>query len=511
MKNQYKTGIAFIFILTTIFQLNAQNDAHYWTHQYGAKGLLLNGAVIASTDDETAVYYNPGAMGNGEDFGVSLTFFTPSYSILKTQNYLGSGNSLRNTNFGFTPGFAAVGVRPFKNKKIKAAFTSFTRFKSGLGARSREVGTVKNQEGLLFVGNLDFSRKVSQRWFGYGMAYRLNDKLSLGATQFAAMHSENALLSVQKEIVSKDNPYDVLLAWRSKVRYKFSFKGGLLTKFGLSATLGNIKIGLTATTPIYKYFLDGASYDLDDLKVYPQDSVVLISNLKSADLMEYHTPWSFGLGLDFTIKRTRVSFSTEYFTAVKPYTIIDDKDDPFNGEANEIFLNRFLVNAGEKAVLNMAVGLQTRYNDKVTMIWGARTDFNQRRLDPNFQTLSFLSTSPDIFHLSCGGFFKAWNNQFSLGLDYAFGFKKTNTRVVDLNNITQENLFEFSGSGPVTTRYQAFTLVFTYDFIVKSWKDRRRRLKDERQKELEEKEEQLKRREEKIEKQLKKMNEEKNG
>jgi hypothetical protein len=511
MKFLLRKGLGFILIGFTVFSVNGQNDAHYWTHQYGAKGLLLNGAVIASTDDETAVYYNPGAMDNGEDFGVSLTFFTPSYSVLKTENYLGSGNTLRNRNLGFNPGFAAVGLRPFSNKKIKAAFTSFTRFKSNLGARSRETGPVKNQENFLFIGNLDFSRRVNQRWFGYGMAYRLNDKLSLGATQFAVMHSENALLSVQKEIVPKDNPFELSLAWRSKVRYNFSFKGGLLTKFGLSATLGNVKIGLTATTPIYKYFLDGASYDLDDLKVFSQDSVALISNLKSADLVEYHTPWSFGLGFDFTINRTRVSVAAEYFTEVEPYTIIDDEDDPFNGEANEIFLNRFLVNAGEKAVLNIALGLQTKYNDRVTMIWGARTDFNQRRLDPNFQTLSFLSTSPNIFHLSCGGFFTAWNNQFSLGLDYAFGFKETNTRVVDLNNITQENLFEFSGNGPVTTRYQAFTLIFTYDFIVKSWKDRRRRLKEKRKKELEEEEKRLKRQEEKIEEQLKQMNEKKDG
>lgn len=501
-----KKGLGFILVWFVVFNANSQNDDHYWTNQYGAKGLLLNGAVIASTDDETAVYYNPGAMDNGEDFGVSLTFFTPSYAVLKTENYLGRGNTLRNSSFGFTPGFAAVGFRPFSNKKIKAAFTSFTRFKSNLGARSRETGTVANQEGFLFIGNLDFSRNVSQRWFGYGMAYRLNDKLSLGATQFAVMHSESALLSIQKEIVSKDDPFNVALSWRSKVRYRLSFKGGLLTKFGLSATLGKVKIGLTATTPIYKYFFDGTSYDLDDLKVFSQDSIVLISNLKSADLIEYNTPWSVGLGFDFTIRRTRVSVAAEYFARVDSYTVIDDSDDPFNGEANEIFLNNFLVQTGEKSVLNVAIGLQTKYNDNVTMIWGARTDFNQRLLDPNFQTLSFLSTSPDIFHLSCGGFFTAWNNQFSLGLDYAFGFKKANTRVVDLNNITQENLFEFSGSGPVTTNYQAFTIIFTYDFIVKSWKDRRRRLKNQHKKELEEEKEQLKRREELIEKQLEQMN-----
>ena len=480
-----KILLILLAIVGCFLNINAQNDAHYWTHQYGAKGLLLNGSVIASTEDETAVYYDPGAMGNGEDFGVSLTFFTPSYALLKTSNYLGEGNNLRNRNFGFTPGFLAVGLRLSKNPKLRAAFTSFTRFKSRLGSRSRETGQVKNQDGLLFIGNLDFSRNLTQRWFGYGMAYRFSEKFSFGPTQFAVMHSENALLSIQKEIVQEDDPYQLFLAWRSKVKYSGSFKSGLLTKIGLSATLGQVKIGLVATTPMYHYFLGGASYDLDDLKIYSSTDIRLYSNLKSAKLQEYKTPWAFGLGGDFTIKRTRISISAEYFAKIAAYTIIDDVDDPFNGEASGEFLEHFLVQTGEKAVLNIALGLQTKYTDKMTIIWGFRTDFNQRRLDPAYQTLSFLSTSPSIFHLSCGGFFTAWNNQFSLGLDYAYGSKKTNTRVVDLGNITAENLFQFSGSGPVNTRYQAFTLVFTYDFIVKSWKARRKRLRAERQKELE--------------------------
>ena len=468
------------------FDCLAQNDANYWSHQYGAKGLLLNGAVIASTEDETAVYYNPGAMGNGEDFGVSLSFFTPSYSILKTENYLGEGNNFRKRDFGFTPGFAAVGVRLSKNSNFRAAFTSFTRFRSGLGSRSRETGLVKNQEGLIFIGNLDFRRSVSERWFGYGMAYRFSDNFSLGVTQFGTTRSENASLSLQKEIVPTNDPNTLLLAWRSKVKYSVGYKGGLLTKIGLSGTAGKVKIGLVVTTPTYHYFLESASYDLDDLKVLETGEVVLFSNLTGAKLQQFNTPWAFGLGLDFAIKRTRVSFATEYFTKVPPYVIIDNEDDPFNGAAEGEYLDKFLVRTGEKAVLNVAIGLQTQYNERLTLIYGFRTDFNHRRLDPNFETFGFLSTSPDIFHLSCGGFFTAWNNQFSLGLDYALGLKETNVRVADLGNITAENLFELSGSGPVNTRYQAWTVVFTYDFIVKSWKDRRRRLKQQRELQLKE-------------------------
>ncbi|MEZ4952419.1 MAG: hypothetical protein R2825_02430 [Saprospiraceae bacterium] len=48
---------------------------------------------------------------------------------------------------------------------------------------------------------------------------------------------------------------------------------------------------------------------------------------------------------------------------------------------------------------------QRKYSEKSTLILGFRTDRNQRLVDQDLQTLSFLSTSPSIFHLSCGGFF----------------------------------------------------------------------------------------------------------
>ena len=60
MVEQLKSyGLGIILIVLFSNYSFGQTDSHYWTHQYGAKGLLLNGAVIASADDETNIYYNP--------------------------------------------------------------------------------------------------------------------------------------------------------------------------------------------------------------------------------------------------------------------------------------------------------------------------------------------------------------------------------------------------------------------------------------------------------------------
>jgi hypothetical protein len=455
---------------------SSQNDDHYWTHQYGAKGLLLNGAVIASTEDETAVFYNPGALGNGEDFGITLSFLSPTYSLLKTDGYLGQGTLAKDSRLSLSSDLSAVGFRPFKKTpQLRAAITSFSRYKSGLSLREREVGGVVNEPSQIFVGNLEFQRSVSERWFGAGMAYRFSDNISIGATQFLTFHSENTSLTIQKDIVSRSNPYDLELSWRSKFKYSLSAKASMLTKFGISANWGHVKLGLTFTTATYHHFIKKASYDKADMRVYGRDSTVLRANLAPADLLDYKTPWSIGFGADFRIRRTRVSISTEYFEQIPRYAAIDDLDDPFDGQSTDIKPEHTVVMLGNSSVFNVGIGLQTRLRNEQSFITGFRTDFNQRRIDQQLPTLSFLSTTPSVFHISCGGLFKLRNNQMSLGLDYAFGRKITTGRLVDLTNITAENLFGFSETGGIQSKYRSVVFIFTYDFIIKSWKDWRSR------------------------------------
>ena len=461
----------FVLVCTSVL---SQIDAHYWTHQYGAKGLLLNGAVIASTEDETAIFYNPGALGNGEEFGVSLSFFTPSYAELKTKDYFGAGSEVRDRGIGFSPGYGAVGFKPFKDDRFRAAIASFTRFRSNVRLRSHKVGKVENQPNLLFLGDLAFQRNMSERWFGAGMAFRINENLSVGLSQFVTFHSENTGLTVRKDIVHKDNPFDLVLGWHSNFKYSFSAHGGLLTKLGLLANPGEMKLGLVATTPTFFHLRSSALYDMYDQKVFALGNIQLVSNLAEAKLKDYKTPWSFGLGLDCKVKRTRISFSSEYFLKTSLYTIIESTDDPFNGLANGGNEQTTLVRTENRAVINFAVGLQTRYSEKTTFIFGFRTDRNQRLIDQDLETLSFLSTSPGIFHFSFGGFFTFFNNnRFSLGLDYAYGRKKTRGRLVDLSDISPQNLFGFSDDGNTSSTYQAIVVICTYDFILKSWKNRK--------------------------------------
>ena len=92
----------FLILFGLLFgQMYAQIDSHYWTHQYGAKGLLLNGAVIASSEDETNIFYNPGAIGQDDNLGFAFSFLSPTYANLQANNFLGDNTSLTDSGHDF--------------------------------------------------------------------------------------------------------------------------------------------------------------------------------------------------------------------------------------------------------------------------------------------------------------------------------------------------------------------------------------------------------------------------
>jgi hypothetical protein len=475
MNHKMKIKIVPLFIIAFLFiiPLFSQTDAHYWTNQYGAKGLLLNGAVIASTEDETAIFYNPGAMGNGESFGLSLSFITPTFSVLKTSNFLGDGTNFKDRSLGFTSGFAAVGFRLFNNDRFRGGATTFTRFNSGLDFRGKSLNLFPDGDGLIFSGNLDFNRKLNERWTGFGLAFEIFKKFSLGFSQFVVIHNESNRVNIGKEIIKSVNPEKLILSWRTKLKYSFSAAGGMLTKFGLSWRPKKFMLGLTVTTPIYNHIIKNASYEIDDLKFFGLDSTKVVSSLNSTKLKNYKTPWSFGLGLDFALNsRLRISFSTEYFREIKSYTILEDSKDPYKGLVNENITQVISIRTSNKKVWNFALGGQYQTKKNSTLFFGVRTDFNQRNEIEGGDEFSFLATTPDIYYFSLGSLLAVNGNQLSLGINYGIGIRENSTQLVDFKNITYDNFYSLNRVGDSGSFFQSIILVLTYDFIFKGKKNK---------------------------------------
>lgn len=459
-----KTLIVLIVLGASTIITQAQTDAHYWTHQYGAKGLLLNGAVIANPDDETAIYYNPACMGKGSNLGFAFSFLSPTYAYLRNTNLITDNTSLTDEDLGLSPGFASVRFRPFGTEKLTMAVASFERLKTDISFNDRIVDNIENNSFLLYTGDIEFSRKLSQHWLGVGFAYEISPVVTIGFSQFSIWHDESLQLDFKKEIASQVNPQNLFLTWRSKFNYNINAYAGFISKAGLAIDFEDLKLGFTYTSPAYGFAIKDASYAFDDFRINDEE-VTHLSNQNDISLQAYKSPAAYGMGFEFKVDDLRVSVSTEYFRRIDRYTQFEDTDDPFDGLAAVDDPTEIRVTNASNNVVNFAIGFQRYVSPKQTWLWGFRTDFNQNsNFDFNGIT-EYLSSSPDIFHISGGGSFFNSKNQWSVGIDYGFGFKSGGMQLTDLSNINAENIFSVSGKDNVDTWYHQVMIFFTYDFL----------------------------------------------
>jgi hypothetical protein len=441
----------------------AQVNSHYWSHQYGARGLLLNGSIIASVDDETAIFYNPGSMALTEEFGISLSLITPTYSALRTTDFLGEGTSFTNQGLDLSPGLVAAMFKPFGTDRITLGLTTFKRFKSEINVEDRTVNDVESNSNQIFLGDLDFNRRLSENWFGFGLSARLSDMLAIGFTQFFTFRNERIGLNFKKEILAKSNPANLIAGWRSNFDYGYSANGGMLTKLGICWAPSFAKVGATITTNTYGLIQKNANYAFDDQRIAFNGGNISSSNDRSVELNEYKTPWSFGVGIAIPLDGSNLSISGEYFAQVDKYDLIDDLDDPLDGFADETSLTSVKIGQANNRVLNIGVGIERSWNEKYTWFYGFRTDFSPRSLFDLGEGITFLASTPNIYHISTGGAYNYRKSQFSIGIDYGFGFKSGGKQLTDITNISTDNIFEFSGDDSVNTFVHQVALYVTYD------------------------------------------------
>lgn len=459
-----RLSVLFLFVALGYSVGMAQSTSGYWNNQYGAKGFLLNGAVIASCDDETAIFYNPAALGLTDEFGVALSFITPTYNRYITSGLLGDESRYEHRGLDFAPGLVATKFKPFKSNIVNMGITVFKRTDGKLEYDDRVAMPVKNgSQSKYFIGELDFRRRLIETWTGIGLSIKLHKRLSFGVSQFITWRTERSKIEFQKDLLNvQDNL--LIAGWNSKFNYKTHVNGGLVTKGGISWRPGKVKLGLTYTTSMFKYYHADAFYERYDARYKANEASSLISTNNKTDVQSHKTPWSIGLGIQIPIESIEISLSSELFSSVAPFDVINDRQIPFDGtvEGAEPILTQ--VTASHDAVLNFALGIQQHYSENFSLFWGARTDFSPKSFFNISDELAFLSSDPDVFHVSLGGSYKYRDSRFSIGLDYGFGFKGGGRQFLDLNEVTTENLFKFSDQYITDTQVHNLSLFIIYDF-----------------------------------------------
>ncbi len=466
--------ICTLTILFFPFLVAAQLDSHYWTSQFGGKGLLLNGAVIASSQDENAIFYNPASLGKGSDFGVSLSFLAPVFSENKVSNFLQEDSDFSDNSFGLAPGFAAVSFPLTKNRKVKSALASFTRFQSNIDYKDREVTNNPDNPDILNVGKIDFTKQLAERWFGFGASYEINNNFSLGGSQFIIVRRESTALTLHRNFVTKSNPNNLYRSYRFSEQYKISSSVGFITKIGLTWQASNrdLILGLTATTPSYGYLSKKGAYNYDIFAKVSKDSVLTLSNhLEGIPIHFKSHPLALGIGLDYKVGHWRFSMSSEYYHSIAKYSIAKISTDPYLGlSSSQVSHELNLVNSAS-SVTNFAVGITCDLRSDLSILVGGRSDFDPQRRTEAITTFEVLNSIPSVFHISAGSLIHSNGKQISIGLDYGFGKKFEVQNVFDFENVNSSDI-EFVRR-PLNSKYRSFLLILTYDFIFDKFRNQR--------------------------------------
>jgi len=86
-----QSSLVFIFAVSSIIfiALNSQaQDNNYWMQMPGSRSAIMGGAVVGGVRDNSAVFYNPGALGFVDSSTISVSSDVYQYEI---ENILNGG------------------------------------------------------------------------------------------------------------------------------------------------------------------------------------------------------------------------------------------------------------------------------------------------------------------------------------------------------------------------------------------------------------------------------------
>ncbi len=411
----------------------AAQDANHWTQQYGAYATLLGGAVIGSPSGLASTYYNPGRLSLSDSATVVVSAKAYQLTSLRLVNSVGGSGEVKNDEIGGSPDLVA-GFLP--SRKLgpgrRLAYSILHRYAGSFdltfrsGANRDALPGVAGEEA--FAGELQFNYKVNDFWAGVSFSQRLNDHIGVGVTQFVSIRSQRFNRRIFYEALLEDGR----TATASRFQEYDYFKASLVWRAGLSGNFGpGTTWGLSVTTPYLNLF--GSGYVLYNELVAGGDLTgngllddLLISNQQDGQPARYRTGWAFGAGASTLLSSiVRVHFSTEYFTSVGRYALIEA--DPFQGQSTgEEQFHR--VDNAQRGVLNAGLGFEFFANENVDYYASFSTDFSPI-LENEALVNTYLGTN--LYHLGGGTTLSLGRVDLNLGLIYSFG----NEAVPDLTTI----------------------------------------------------------------------------
>jgi hypothetical protein len=470
--------------------MNAKaQDNNYWNLMPGSQASLMGGVVVGGVRDNSAIYYNPGALGFVDSNTISVSASAYQYEHEKILNGGGA-----NVNFvsGLIQPIPLVFVSAIINikKKPKNSFggmlftknltsNSFSYRYDGIKDTSILAGdgyTSKNP-GVEYIGEYNLKTSLTELWAGFCYSYQINSHISIGVSPFFAYRIQ----TLSSSFIARTFPDSTSNLYKANIttleyddieNINFSnFRA--LCKIGIALDYGDLKIGAAFTTPsinlggsaiIDRDISYGGVLDTTTNSNSPSIPYSYVLNDRQQHLKTtYKSPLSASVGIQYKFKsKTTISFTGEYFGAVAAYDLATPNSQAFlrpmwmnSNSINNNNLQTFSlyqINSdvylrileASQSVANFGFAIQQEVSKKIDLVASIRTDFTSfKKASNDFWEYQYVDTlhapglnlnfsNINLYHLTFGVIIRNKKSDVYLGVNYTFG---TNTSFQPINNI----------------------------------------------------------------------------
>ncbi|WP_156152300.1 outer membrane protein transport protein [Flammeovirga sp. OC4] len=446
--------------ITPIATIMAQGN-FYWQQQQGANGNLLGGSLASGATDNSAIFYNPGALAFTETPNVSFTSDLLSYTFFNIENGAGQGVDIKGNQFETKPQMISGTAFNLKKRHFKVTYAIINLLNTKSEYTSSNQGQIPNSNDY-YEGYFNYKNQLRNDRIAIGTTYRISESLGVGVTHFIDIknaeltNNTNETWSRGTQITNYSNDYKNL---------RFN-QVSILWKIGLAWHYNDrLNIGFNfETSDINVQFLS-KSNSRRIIETMETSGEVLkeVSDQEKVD-SKYKLPITAELNIGYITKKTEYSARIGFFGKVQKYGILSLKPENSMFSSNDDAFSQYFV--ANKTITNIAVGVKHELVEDVNVLMGFRTDFNFLDfgdIDPikdNRMSFDYW----DLYHLSAG--FEWFGPRFNIigGLVCDMGFSENDIQIANLTTRPYSEVFDRKSN--TSTTYLQFNLIFgiTYHF-----------------------------------------------
>ncbi|MEZ5022464.1 MAG: hypothetical protein R2728_04240 [Chitinophagales bacterium] len=284
-----------LLALVGLRQTYAQNDAHYSATQFGLKGMLMSGALVAGDDDGSMTFYNPAALGYVRARAIDIALLVPSFEITQFKNAFGDQSKDSELDFQMIPNLISFKLSLIKNPKVgmgaavlyKNNYENFLQYQSSV-----EVGdNVLNSD-------IQYRNRKKEVWVGLGISYALNLNFNIGLTQFVTFRRSIYSHQFSQTIIPNVGSTTILGLVDQQFNTDLKTHFGLVNKLGISYKGKKLDIGFTLTTPTYGYPVRNGDYQYKSfIQATEDDALSGEAFTQEKEKVVLKTPFSTAFGM----------------------------------------------------------------------------------------------------------------------------------------------------------------------------------------------------------------------